>query len=85
MLSIVVAANLTFMKLKKESFIYGSSVSSKSGVTRVLNCIVTCGDTCAYVQYMADGTCVLYSDATLLTEPATVEGLVQGYRKVRFL
>jgi len=85
MLSIVVAANLFFSKLKKETFSFGSSVSTTSGVTRVLDCIVTCGDTCDYVQYMADGTCVLYADALLLTEPATVEGQVQGYRKVRFL
>jgi len=73
----------TFSMFRNVHFSFGTSISTSSGVKSVLACVFTCGDTCGYVQYTPDGTCVLYSQAVILTEPATVEGQVQGYHKVR--
>jgi len=82
-LLLVVETKYRFSKFSIGYFMYGTTISTSSGVKSVLACIFTCGDTCGYVQYSPDGTCVLYSQAVLLTEPATVVGKLQGYRKVR--
>ena len=63
------------------NFQNGNISAINGGVTSVLACHLTCYDTCGYVQYRADDTCVLYSQALLLTEPA-VEGAIQGYQKL---
>ena len=79
----VVETQHTFSMLRKVHITFGTNISTSSGVKSVLACVFTCGDTCGYVQYSPDGTCVLYSQAVLLTEPATVVGKILGYRKVR--
>jgi len=73
----------TYSMFKNVYITFGTNISTSSGVKSVLACVVTCGDTCGYVQYTPNGTCVLYSQAVLLTEPATVVGKILGYRKVR--
>ena len=81
----VVFSNTRFSFFRVANFLNGNIIATKGSITSVLACFRTCGhcgDTCGYVQYRADGTCVFYSEAVLLTEPAVVEGQIQGYRKV---
>jgi len=84
-LPLVVETTLSFSKFGNVHFMFGTSTSTVIGVTSVFGCLRTCGDTCGYVQYTPDGTCVLYSQAVLLTEPATIVGKIHGYRKVRLV
>jgi len=74
--------NTIFSVFRVANFLNGNINATKGSITSVLPCFRKCGDTCGYVQYRADGTCVFYSEAVLLTEPAVVEGQIQGYRKV---
>ena len=78
----MVDANRRFSVFRETKFQFGNIIATKGGITSVLACFQMCGDTCGYVQYTNDGTCVLYSQVLLLTEPATVKGQIQGYRKV---
>jgi len=73
----------TYSMFKNVYITVGTNISTSSGVKSVLACVFTCGDMCGYVQYSPDGTCVLYFQAVLLTEPATVVGKILSYRKVR--
>ena len=84
-LPLVVETTLFNSKFGNVHLIFGTSISNVSGVTSVFDCLRTCGDTCGYVQYTPDVTCVLYSQAVLLTEPAGVEGKIHGYRKIRLV
>ena len=63
-------------------FLYGETIAITASVRSIHACLLTCGDACGYVQYATNGTCVLYSEALLLTEPATLTGQKVGYRKV---
>ena len=78
----VVFSNTRVSVFRVANFHNGNIIASNGGVTRKIDCLLTCGGTCGYVQYRADDTCVLYSQALLLTEPAAVEGQIQGYQKV---
>jgi len=78
----VVFSNTRVSVFRVANFQNGNIIASNGGVTRKIDCLLTCGDTCGYVQYRTDDTCVLYSQALLLTEPAAVEGQIQGYQKV---
>jgi len=84
-LPLVVETTLSFSKFGNVHFMFGNTISTVIGVTSALSCLRTCGETCGYVQYTPDGTCVLYSQAVLLTEPAVVDGKIHGYRKVRLV
>jgi len=63
-------------------FLYGETIAITASVRSIHACLLTCDDSCGYVQYAANGTCVLYSEALLLIEPATIAGQKDGYRKV---
>ena len=63
-------------------FLYGETIATTASVRSIHACLLTCDDACSYVQYAANGTCVLYSGALLLIEPATKTGQKVGYRKV---
>ena len=63
-------------------FLYGETIAITASVRSIHACLLTCDNACSYVQYAANGTCVLYSEALLLTEPATLTGQKVGYRKV---
>ena len=78
----VVFSNTRVSIFRVATFQNGNIIVIKGGITSVLACVRTCGDTCGYVQYRADDACVLYSDADLVTKSAAVEGAIQGYRKV---
>jgi len=67
---------------QKVHFLYGETIATIGSLTDIHACLRTCDDACGYVQYAANGTCVLYSEALLLTEPANRTGQVDGYRKV---
>ena len=64
------------------SFCMARSIAITDSVRNIHACLSTCDDACGYVQYAVNGTCVLYSEALLLTEPATKTGQKVGYRKV---
>ena len=81
----MVDSNTRYSGFKKVNFQYGIVIGSNGGTRSVFDCLRTCGDFCGYVQYTNDGTCVLYSQAVLLTEPAVVEENIHGYRKVRIV
>jgi len=68
----------------KAHFICGERIATCNGVPSVFACLLTCNDTCGYVQYTDNGTCALYADAALLTEPTNNEGQIKGYRKVGY-
>jgi len=84
-LPLFVETTLSFSKFGNVHFMFGNTISTVSGITSALGCLSMCGDTCGYVQYTPDGTCILYSQAVLLTEPAVLEGKIHGYRKVRLV
>ena len=63
-------------------FLYGETIAITASVRSIHACLLTCDNACGYVQYAANGTCVLYSEALLLTEPANITGQKDGYRKV---
>jgi len=84
-LPLVVETTLSISKFGNVHFMFGNTISTVSGVTSVFGCLRTCGDTCGYVQYTPDDTCILYSQTVLLIEPAVVEGKIHGYRKVRLV
>ena len=81
----MVDSNTRYSGFKKVNFQNDIVIGSNGGARSVFDCLRTCGDTCGYVQYTPDGTCVLYSQAVPLTEPAGVEGKIHGYRKVRLV
>ena len=74
----VVFWNTRFSVFREANFLNGNIIATKGSITSVLACFRTCGDTCGYVQYRADGTCVFYSEAVILTEPVVVEGQILG-------
>ena len=78
----VVHSNTRVSVFREVNFQNGNIIASNVGVTSVFACLLTCRDTCGYVQYTTDGTCSLYSETLLLTEPAAVKGNTRGYRKV---
>ena len=67
---------------QKVHFRHGEKIGTIGTVSDRHACLRACDDACGYVQYAANGTCVLYSEALLLTEPATKTGQKVGYRKV---
>ena len=63
-------------------FLHGKKIGTIGSVPDIHDCLRRCDNTCGYVQYVANGTCVLFSEALLLTEPANTTGQIGGYRKV---
>lgn len=79
---VVVESQKQSALFSRAHFIYGERIATSNGVPSILSCLLTCSDTCGYVQYTENGTCTLFADVALLTEPANVTGQIEGYRKV---